>query len=85
MEREVPVVNSSGTGRRVASKRTQRDSKKLIAFGWYGEKFSHLDFILPNIPLDASHFCDIFGGSASILLNLPPIRSRHTMTLILSW
>lgn len=46
--------------------------KKMIAFGWYGGKFSHLDFILPNLPEDAVHFCDVFGGSAAVLINRPP-------------
>lgn len=63
-----PKVNSSGTGRRIAKRR----SKKMIAFGWYGGKFSHLDFLLPLIPQDATHFCDVFGGSAAVLLNVNP-------------
>ena len=46
--------------------------KKMIAFGWYGGKFSHLDFILPYLPNDAKHFCDVFGGSAAILINRRP-------------
>ena len=46
--------------------------KKMIAFGWYGGKYSHLDFILPNLPDDAFHFCDVFGGSAAILINREP-------------
>ena len=64
----MPTVNSTGTGRRIAS----RKSKKMIAFGWYGGKFSHLDFLLPLIPADATHFCDVFGGSAAVLLNIKP-------------
>ncbi len=44
----------------------------MIAFGWYGGKYSHLDFILPNLPEDSVHFCDVFGGSAAILLNKKP-------------
>ena len=63
-----PQVNSSGTGRRIASRRR----KRLIAFGWYGGKFSHLDFLLPLIPRDAIHFCDVFGGSAAVLINMEP-------------
>ena len=47
-------------------------SRRRIAFGWYGGKFSHLDFILPHIPVDATHFCDVYGGSAAVLLNVPP-------------
>ena len=63
-----PKVNSTGTGRRIAKRR----SRKLIAFGWYGGKFSHLEFLLPLIPRDATHFCDVFGGSAAVLLNVKP-------------
>ena len=44
---------------------------KLIAFGWYGGKFSHLDWLLPLLP-QATHFCDVFGGSASVLINRHP-------------
>ena len=67
----IPQANSTGTGRRIASRRTNGKGRK-IAFGWYGGKFSHLDFILPNIPLDAQHFCDVFGGSAAVLINRQP-------------
>ena len=63
-----PAVNATGTGRRIASKK----QKRLIAFGWYGGKFSHLDFLTPLIPRDASHFCDVFGGSAAVLMNVGP-------------
>ena len=63
-----PMVTATGTGRRIARKR----SKRRIAFGWYGGKFSHLDFLLPLIPHDAAHFCDVFGGSAAVLLNSDP-------------
>ena len=65
-----PTVNATGTGRRIAARR--RSGEKRIAFGWYGGKFSHLDFILPHIPVDAGHFCDVFGGSAAVLLNRSP-------------
>ncbi|MDE0379580.1 MAG: DNA adenine methylase [Rhodospirillales bacterium] len=44
----------------------------MIAFGWYGGKFSHLDFLAPLIPTDATHFCDVFGGSAAVLMNVGP-------------
>lgn len=44
---------------------------KLIAFGWYGGKFSHLDWLLPLLP-KTTHFCEPFGGSAAILLNRDP-------------
>ena len=44
---------------------------KLVAFGWYGGKFSHLDWLLPLLP-QTTHFCDVFGGSASVLINRQP-------------
>lgn len=44
---------------------------KLIAFGWYGGKFSHLDWLLPLLP-KATHFCEPFGGSAAVLINRAP-------------
>ena len=45
--------------------------KKLIAFGWYGGKFSHLDWLLPLLP-ELHHFCEPYGGSAAVLLNRKP-------------
>ena len=51
---------------------SKRRNGKKIAFGWYGGKFSHLDFLLPNLPNDARHFCDVFGGSAAVLINREP-------------
>jgi len=47
------------------------DKRKLIAFGWYGGKFSHLDWLLPLLP-KATHYCEPFGGSAAVLLNREP-------------
>jgi DNA adenine methylase len=46
--------------------------KKLIAFGWYGGKFSHLDWLLPLLLDDANYFCEPYGGSAAVLLNRIP-------------
>lgn len=46
-------------------------NKKLIAFGWYGGKFSHLDWLLPLLP-NTNHFCEPFAGSAAVLLNRDP-------------
>jgi DNA adenine methylase len=46
-------------------------SSKRLAFGWYGGKYSHLDWLLPLLP-PAFHYCEPFGGSAAVLLNRPP-------------
>jgi DNA adenine methylase len=45
--------------------------KKLIAFGWYGGKFSHLDWLLPLLP-KTPYYCEPFAGSAAVLLNREP-------------
>ena len=44
---------------------------KQIAFGWYGGKFSHLDWLLPLLP-ETIHYCEPFGGSAAVLINRNP-------------
>jgi DNA adenine methylase len=57
--------------RRLVPRASERRSK-MIAFGYYGGKFSHLDFILPLLPTQFTHFCEPFGGSAAVLINRPP-------------
>jgi hypothetical protein len=47
------------------------ERKKLIPFGWYGGKFSHLDWLLPLLP-DCHHYCEPFAGSGAVLLNREP-------------
>ena len=46
-------------------------SSKKIAFGWYGGKYSHLDWLLPLLPY-TKHYCEPFGGSAAVLINRKP-------------
>ena len=45
--------------------------EKLIAFGWYGGKYSHLNWLLPLLP-HTQHYCEPFGGSAAVLINREP-------------
>lgn len=45
--------------------------RRLIAFGWYGGKFSHLDWLLPLLPR-CHHYCEPFGGSGAVLINRSP-------------
>ena len=49
----------------------QRRARRMIAFGWYGGKFSQLDWLLPRLPA-AHHYCEPFGGSGAVLLNRAP-------------
>lgn len=50
---------------------TRKRREKCIAFGWYGGKFSHLDWLLPLLP-QAHHYCEPFSGSGAVLLNRKP-------------
>lgn len=45
--------------------------ERISAFSWYGGKASHLSWLLPLLPR-TKHFVDVFGGSASVLLNREP-------------
>lgn len=51
--------------------KTGENKGKLIAFGWYGGKFSHADWLLPLLPR-TTHYCEPFGGSAALLINRSP-------------
>jgi DNA adenine methylase len=49
----------------------QQPKKRRILFGWYGGKFSHLDWLLPLLPR-THHYCEPFSGSAAVLINREP-------------
>ena len=44
---------------------------KVIPFGWYGGKYSHLDWLLPLLP-KCHHYCEPYAGSGAVLLNREP-------------
>lgn len=50
---------------------SRKAPRKRIVFGWYGGKFSHLDWLLPLLP-SAHHYCEPFAGSGAVLLNRRP-------------
>ena len=50
-----------------------RARRKNIAFGWYGGKYGHLNWLLPLLPA-AHHYCEPFAGSAAVLLNRLPAK-----------
>jgi DNA adenine methylase len=65
-----------GFGQHVSPKRrppkiAALNGEKLIPFGWYGGKFSHLAWLLPLLP-KCHHYCEPFAGSGAILLNRSP-------------
>lgn len=49
---------------------------KLLAFPWFGGKYIHIDFLRKYMPADIDHFVDVFGGSASVIINMPPCRVK---------
>jgi DNA adenine methylase len=66
------VKEVAGINNRRLMGRARERRNKMIAFGYYGGKFSHLDFLLPLLPTAFTHFCEPFGGSAAVLINRPP-------------
>ncbi|PYD69454.1 DNA adenine methylase [Komagataeibacter swingsii] len=45
--------------------------RRRIVFGWYGGKFSHLEWLLPLLP-ECHHYCEPFAGSGAVLINRAP-------------
>lgn len=43
--------------------------KKLIAFNYFGGKFTHLENLYENFPVDFIHLVDLFAGSFCVSLN----------------
>jgi DNA adenine methylase len=64
-----PVLVSQDAAPSHVSRRNAQ--RRLIAFGWYGGKYSHLDWLLPLLP-ECLHYCEPFAGSAAALLNRDP-------------
>ena len=61
-EAETPSVTGTNRNRR---------TRRMIAFGWYGGKYNHLEWLLPLLP-KCHHYCEPFGGSAAVLFNREP-------------
>lgn len=55
----------------VVSGEQSESRKKLLALRWYGGKYSHLEWLLPLLP-QTTQFCEVYGGSAAVLLNREP-------------
>lgn len=50
------------------------NSKKIIAFNYFGGKFTYTDDIYPYFPVDFAHMIELFAGSAALSLNYKPNR-----------
>ena len=53
------------------TEKVRKVGRGRIVFGWYGGKYSHLNWLLPLLPA-AHHYCEPFGGSGAVLLNRDP-------------
>ena len=71
MHKNIDLETISKNRRTAAQRQQLKHPKKLIAFGWYGGKFSHLDWLLPQLP-ECFHYCEPFAGSGAVLLNRDP-------------
>jgi DNA adenine methylase len=71
MNLELTINGVSAKKKAPSSISTLDRPKKLIAFGWYGGKYSHLDWLLPFLP-KCTHYCEPFAGSGAVLLNREP-------------
>lgn len=69
---QLMLINGEADIEKLKARETTRvNGRKVIAFGWYGGKFSHLDWLLPLLPA-CHHYCEPFAGSAAVLLNREP-------------
>ena len=71
MHAPLGVTDSLPPMRKSPAKIGSLRERKLIAFGWYGGKYSHLDWLLPLLP-EMPYYCEPFAGSAAVLLNREP-------------
>jgi DNA adenine methylase len=70
-EQQIASFETNKKSNGIEFRKTKAAGRRVIAFGWYGGKYSHLDWLLPLLP-DCHHYCEPFGGSAAVLLNRAP-------------
>lgn len=70
-DRRKKTLGRHTTPKRRPPKIAALNGEKLIPFGWYGGKFSHLAWLLPLLPT-CHHYCEPFAGSGAVLLNRAP-------------
>src|SRR5690606_27566801 len=47
------------------------NKNKIIAFNYFGGKFTWLEHLYDHFPNDFVHLADVFGGSFAVTLNYP--------------
>lgn len=47
------------------------NNSKIIAFNYFGGKFTWLEYLYHHFPQNFNHLVDVFGGSFSVSLNYP--------------
>jgi DNA adenine methylase len=56
----------------MSARMNEQTGRKLLAFPYFGGKYSHLDWLLPLLALPGINcFVDAFGGSGAVSLNWP--------------
>lgn len=45
------------------------NKSKIIAYNYFGGKFTYLDYLYDNFPDKFNHLIDVFGGSFCVSLN----------------
>jgi DNA adenine methylase len=66
-----PIYLDEIDAQKPTSNTYKRVRRRQIVFGWYGGKFSHLDWLLPLLP-NCHHYCEPFAGSGAVLINRSP-------------
>jgi len=80
MNLELTINGASSKKKSPSAISTLDRPKKLIAFGWYGGKYSHPDWLLPFLP-ECTHYCELFAGSGAVLLNREPSPATFLTTI----
>ena len=63
-----PIYLDDGHSEQPNTINRRRSERRRIVFGWYGGKFTHLDWLLPLLPT-CHHYCEPFAGSGAVLIN----------------
>ena len=71
VDRGKKPLGQPSTPKRRPAKIASLKGEKLIPFGWYGGKFSHLAGLLPLLP-KCHHYCEPFAGSAAVAPRTAP-------------